>query len=114
MLNSRILTGVSHLQAAFEEARGYSRYFLNIEKKECSEIEITRYHPSRGYWWHFGKEKEEVEQIEINYFYSSKSRQIFVCLKVRQQKKKEEEKEEPSSFFQRRRVRKLISCSILQ
>ena len=68
MLNSRILTGVSHLQAAFEEARGYSRYFLNIEKK-CSEFEITRYHPSRGYWWHFGKEKEEVEQIEIKYFY---------------------------------------------
>ena len=25
VLNSRILTGVSHLQAAFEEARGYSR-----------------------------------------------------------------------------------------
>jgi len=65
VLNSRILTGVSHLQAAFEEARGYSRY-----------------HPSKGYWWHFGKEKEEV----------------------RQQKKKEEEKEEPSSVFQRRRV----------
>jgi len=69
VLNSRILTGVSHLQAAFEEARGYSRY-----------------HPSRGYWWHFGKEKEEV----------------------RQQKKKEEEKEEPSSFFQRRRVDLLL------
>ncbi len=29
---------MSHLQSAFEEARGYSRY-----------------HPSRGYWWHFGK-----------------------------------------------------------
>ena len=44
----------------------------------------------------------------------AKKQILFVCLKVRQQKKKEEEKEEPSSFFQRRRVRKLISCSILQ
>ena len=26
VLNSRILTGVSHLQSAFEEARGYARY----------------------------------------------------------------------------------------
>ena len=34
----RILTAVSHLQSGFEEARGYSRY-----------------HPSRGYWWDFGK-----------------------------------------------------------
>ncbi len=38
VLFCRIITSVSHLQSAFEEARGYSRY-----------------HPSRGYWWHFGK-----------------------------------------------------------
>ena len=31
VLNSRILTGVSHLQAAFEEARGYSRYVVSTE-----------------------------------------------------------------------------------
>ena len=67
----------------------------------------VRYHPSRGYWWHFGKEKEEVKQFVI---FMKKviadmglTNDLFF-LKVRQQKKKEEEKEEPSSFFQRRRV----------
>ena len=59
VLNSRILTGVGHLQKAFEEAREYSRY-----------------HPSRGYWWDFGKEKEKEDGI----------------------KKKKEKKEEPSSM----------------
>ena len=69
VLNSRILTGVGHLHKAFEEAREYSRY-----------------HPSRGYWWDFGKEKET------------------------ETKKKEgkEKKEEPSSLFQRRRVDMLL------
>jgi len=66
VLNSRILTGVSHLQAAFEEARGYSRY-----------------HPSRGYWWDFGKEAEEKKTEKVV-------------------------KEEPSSVFQRRRVDLLL------
>ena len=59
VLNSRILTGVGHLQKAFQEAREYSRY-----------------HPSRGYWWDFGKEKEKEEAT----------------------KKKKEKKEEPSSM----------------
>jgi len=67
VLNSRILTGVGHLQKAFEEAREYSRY-----------------HPSRGYWWDFGKEKEETK------------------------KKTKEKKNEPSSMFQRRRVDMLL------
>ena len=67
VLNSRILTGVGHLQKAFEEAREYSRY-----------------HPSRGYWWDFGKDKEE------------KKKQV------------KEKKEEPSSLFQRRRVDMLL------
>jgi len=69
VLNSRILTGVGHLQKAFEEAREYSRY-----------------HPSRGYWWDFGKEKEKEDGI----------------------KKKKEKKEEPSSMFQRRRLDMLL------
>merc|ERR1719361_2941671 len=69
VLNSRILTGVGHLQKAFEEAREYSRY-----------------HPSRGYWWDFGKEKEKEEGT----------------------KKKKEKKEEPSSLFQRRRLDMLL------
>lgn len=74
VLNSRILTGVSHLQAAFEEARGYSRY-----------------HPSRGYWWDFGKEKEEAGKE-----------------KDKEKKDDKKEKEEPSSMFQRRRVDLLL------
>jgi len=65
LLNARILTAVSHLQSGFEEARGYSRY-----------------HPSRGYWWDFGKDKEKEKEKKVV-------------------KKK---KEEPSSYFQRRRV----------
>ena len=32
VLNSRILTGVSHLQAAFEEARGYSRFVVSTKR----------------------------------------------------------------------------------
>jgi len=66
ILNSRIVSSVSHLQSAFEEARGYARY-----------------HPSRGYWWDFGKEKEK-------------------------EKKTKQTKEEPSSLFQRRRVDMLL------
>ena len=58
---------MGHLQKAFEEAREYSRY-----------------HPSRGYWWDFGKEKEEAK------------------------KKVKDKKEEPSSVFQRRRVDMLL------
>ena len=68
VLNSRILTGVGHLHKAFEEAREYSRY-----------------HPSRGYWWDFGKEKETEKKKIVK-----------------------EKKEEPSSLFQRRRVDMLL------
>ncbi len=38
VVNSRLLSTVTHLQSAFEEARSYAKY-----------------HPSRGYWWDFGK-----------------------------------------------------------
>lgn len=69
LLNSRIITSVSHLQSAFEEARSYSRY-----------------HPSRGYWWDFGKDKE-----------GEKKKKVKVA-----------KKEEPSSLFQRRRVDMLL------
>jgi len=46
LLNSRIVSAVSHLQSGFEEARSYSRY-----------------HPSKGYWWHFGKDKEKAKKV---------------------------------------------------
>jgi len=67
LLNARILTGISHLQSGFEEARGYSQY-----------------HPSRGYWWDFGKNKETEKKVKTT------------------------KKEEPSSLFQRRRVDMLL------
>ena len=40
VFNSRILSTVHHLQEAFEEASGYSRY-----------------HPSKGYSWDFSSNK---------------------------------------------------------
>jgi len=45
VINSRVLSAVTHLHQAFEEARGYSRY-----------------HPSRGYWWDFGSKEGEEEE----------------------------------------------------
>ena len=44
VLNSRILTGVSHLQAAFEEARGYSRYVVSTTE---SEVKLNCQVPSK-------------------------------------------------------------------
>jgi len=67
LLNSRIVSAVSHLQSGFEEARGYARY-----------------HPSKGYWWDFGKDKEKEKKAKVV------------------------KKEEPSSLFQRRRVDMLL------
>lgn len=67
LLNSRITSAVSHLQSGFVEAIGYSKY-----------------HPSKGYWWDFGKDKEKVKKV------------------------KAPKKEEPSSTFQRRRVDMLL------
>jgi len=40
VLSSRLLTAVTNLQSAFDEARGYAKY-----------------HPSRGYWWDFDEGK---------------------------------------------------------
>ena len=49
LINSRILTTVHHLQSAFDESLGYSRY-----------------HPSKGYWFEFNKdgEKETKDKSE--------------------------------------------------
>ena len=76
VVNSRLLTTVNHLQSAFEEARQFSKY-----------------HPSKGYWWDFGKAKKLTE--------AEKARIKVKKTKVQPQK---EVKEEPSSVFQRRRV----------
>ncbi|XP_009632501.2 mediator of RNA polymerase II transcription subunit 6 [Egretta garzetta] len=68
VINSRVLTAVHGIQSAFEEAMSYCRY-----------------HPSKGYWWHF-KDQEEREKA----------------------KPKAKKKEEPSSIFQRQRVDALL------
>ncbi|XP_040831300.1 mediator of RNA polymerase II transcription subunit 6 isoform X1 [Ochotona curzoniae] len=76
VINSRVvtfalfqqLTAVHGIQSAFDEALSYCRY-----------------HPSKGYWWHF-KDHEEQEKV----------------------KPKAKRKEEPSSIFQRQRVDALL------
>uniref|UniRef100_A0A8C5JXM0 Mediator of RNA polymerase II transcription subunit 6 n=1 Tax=Jaculus jaculus TaxID=51337 RepID=A0A8C5JXM0_JACJA len=68
VINSRVLTAVHGIQSAFEEAMSYCRY-----------------HPSKGYWWHF-KDHEEQDKA----------------------KPKPKRKEEPSSIFQRQRVNALL------
>ncbi|KAF0870887.1 MED6 polymerase, partial [Crocuta crocuta] len=68
VINSRVLTAVHGIQSAFDEAMSYCRY-----------------HPSKGYWWHF-KDHEEQDKV----------------------KPKAKRKEEPSSLFQRQRVDALL------
>ncbi|XP_073204604.1 mediator of RNA polymerase II transcription subunit 6 isoform X1 [Lepidochelys kempii] len=68
VINSRVLTAVHGIQSAFDEAMSYCRY-----------------HPSKGYWWHF-KDQEERDKA----------------------KPKAKKKEEPSSIFQRQRVDALL------
>ncbi|XP_043929423.1 mediator of RNA polymerase II transcription subunit 6-like [Protopterus annectens] len=62
------LTAVHGIQSAFDEAVSYCRY-----------------HPSKGYWWHF-KDQEERDKL----------------------KPKTKKKEEPSSFFQRQKINSLL------
>ncbi|OWK09207.1 hypothetical protein Celaphus_00006030, partial [Cervus elaphus hippelaphus] len=68
VINSRVLTAVHGIQSAFDEAMSYCRY-----------------HPSKGYWWHF-RDHEEQDKV----------------------KPKVKRKEEPSSIFQRQRVDALL------
>ncbi|KAF7201262.1 mediator of RNA polymerase II transcription subunit 6 [Nothobranchius furzeri] len=68
VISSRVLSAVHGIQSAFDEAISYCRY-----------------HPSKGYWWHF-KDQEEREKA----------------------KPKSKKKEEPSSLFQRQRVDTLL------
>lgn len=68
VINSRVLSAVHGIQSAFDEAMSYCRY-----------------HPSKGYWWHF-KDQEERDKAKPK------------CKKT----------EEASSFFQRQRVDSLL------
>ena len=108
-MSSRLLSAVAHLQSAFEEARGYAKY-----------------HPSRGYWWDFSKDKNANSAINSQLANMSSSgntdqtaggsgENINASKKMDKKSKKNktkertaEDREETSSIFQRRRVDMLL------
>ncbi|XP_064816529.1 mediator of RNA polymerase II transcription subunit 6-like [Oncorhynchus masou masou] len=65
----KLAVQISSVQSAFDEAMSYCRY-----------------HPSKGYWWHFKDQEERDAKAEP----------------------KSKKKEEPSSLFQRQRVDTLL------
>ena len=100
MLSSRLLTAVTNLQSAFDEARGYAKY-----------------HPSRGYWWDFDEGKTKSGKLNKkpkgNQQGGSKGEGKSKTKKSK--KKKEAEVDQAShglnaasSMFQRRRVDMLL------
>ena len=110
VLSSRLLSAVTHLQSAFEEARGYAKY-----------------HPSRGYWWDFsgGKSANSTINTQLANIGSSGNKDQGVASatsnvngsktgdkKLKKSNKNKEgsvhDREEPSSIFQRRRVDMLL------
>jgi mediator of RNA polymerase II transcription subunit 6 len=108
VLSSRLLSAVSHLQSAFEEARGYAKY-----------------HPSRGYWWDFSKSKSSNNSLNTQLANVGSTGNRDACVgsaatednsisskKIKKSKKTKEktadDREEPSSIFQRRRVDQLL------
>jgi len=106
VLSSRLLSAVTHLQSAFEEARGYAKY-----------------HPSRGYWWDFSSSstsvggnkgatgKKHSRHVEMD---RGNSGSLKKKRKGSKKNKKNEETgggrgmNEPSSIFQRKRVDMLL------
>ena len=107
-MSSRLLSAVAHLQSAFEEARGYSKY-----------------HPSRGYWWDFSKGTSSGNNITTqlanlnssgNKDQTDGATSVSTNSKIGDKKSKKnnknkdraDDREEPSSIFQRRRVDMLL------
>merc|ERR1712004_57155 len=89
VVNSRLLSAVNHLQAAFDEAKGYAKY-----------------HPTRGYWWDFQQPASSNTP-----FGAKKITPPEDSNKKPKKKKKSEQdiaKGEPSSVFQRVRVDYLL------
>ena len=89
VVNSRLLSAVNHLQAAFDEAKGYAKY-----------------HPTRGYWWDFQQPANSNTP-----FGAKKITPPEDSNKKPKKKKKSEQdiaKGEPSSVFQRVRVDYLL------
>lgn len=78
VINSRLLSTLHHIQAAFDEASSYSRY-----------------HPSKGYWWEF-KDKQQKHLTASKRNQSNKD------------KRARDPDKEPSSQFQREGVHMLL------
>jgi len=102
VVNSRLLSSISHLQSAFEEARSY-----------------VKYHPAKGYRWDFqqnngvpyGAKKIPPPGAATNSNSNSDAETNGKSSKKKKKKSKESDlaKDEPSSAFQRHRVDKLLT-----
>lgn len=101
VLSSRLLTAVTNLQSAFEEARGYAKY-----------------HPSRGYWWDFDDGKKTSASLTLRKAGATKE-DPDKKKKSRKKKKGKRDGDDDqaaaggslnaaSSMFQRRRVDMLL------
>ena len=100
VVNSRLLSAVNHMQAAFDEAKSYARY-----------------HPNKGYWWDFQQASSSntpygAKKITPPPDTSDHAAGAENDAKKSKKKKKKSEaeiaKEEPSSVFQRVRVDYLL------
>ena len=94
VVNSRLLSAVNHLQAAFDETKSYSRY-----------------HPTKGYWWDFQQTSNSntpygAKKITL----PEETNNTNGTTKKKKKKKTDADiaKEAPSSVFQRVRVDYLL------
>ncbi len=123
VLNSRLISTVNHLQAAFEEARYYGKQ-LGIQSTWSNRCwfffplllhyrQYSAYHPSRGYWWDFDKNKKKPSSAafpaEERALEGRKDRRRRRRRKGKKVAEKRKAQEEPSSIFQRRRVDILLN-----
>jgi len=92
VVNSRLLSAVNHLQAAFDETKSFSRY-----------------HPTKGYWWDFQQNSSNTPYGAKKITLPDEANTNKDASKKKKKKKTEElAKEEPSSVFQRVRVDYLL------
>merc|ERR1711953_336468 len=92
VVNSRLLSAVNHLQAAFDETKSFSRY-----------------HPTKGYWWDFKQNSSNTPYGAKKITLPEDANNDKEASKKKKKKKSDElAKEEPSSVFQRVRVDYLL------
>lgn len=89
------LSAVHGIQSAFDEAMSYCRY-----------------HPSKGYWWHFKDQEERGTDFATTLILHTVRNETdgvdLTCLQTEKAKPKSKKKEEPCSLFQRHRVDTLL------